>query len=236
MSAREAYGPKSSSSTVAGVCPRPLTVRRSKISASGLDHGVGDDRRDLRRRLGERRLGHLAAGRDDGVVAPRWRRSTRGRCSSRPGRAWPARWCTCRRRSPGSVPVQNGVPSQVIASRDGYGPHSSTLTVAASLPSPVTTTESVICAPGVVSCALIWVVIAGCAAHDRRLRDLRAGGLRPPAIVVALGDRLAVRVVAGHASACTGAVTYSPSPVACSVPVHTGASAQVIASRAGYGP
>ena len=27
MSAREAYGPKSSSSTVAGVCPSPLTVR-----------------------------------------------------------------------------------------------------------------------------------------------------------------------------------------------------------------
>ena len=61
----------------------------------------------------------------------------------------------------GNVPVQNGVPSQVIASRVGNGPHSSTLTVAASLPSPVTTTESVICAPGADSCALIWVVIAG---------------------------------------------------------------------------
>ena len=36
MSAREAYGPKSSSSTVAGVFPSPLTVSRSKISASGL--------------------------------------------------------------------------------------------------------------------------------------------------------------------------------------------------------
>ena len=35
MSAREAYGPKSSSSTVAGVCPRPLTVSLSKISAPG---------------------------------------------------------------------------------------------------------------------------------------------------------------------------------------------------------
>ena len=34
----------------------------------------------------------------------------------------------------------------------------------------------------------------------------------------------------------TGAVTYSPSPVASTVPVHTGVSAHVIASRAGYGP
>ena len=59
------------------------------------------------------------------------------------------------------MPVQNGVPSHVIASRVGKGPQSSTLTVAPSLPSPVTTTVSVIDAPGVVSCALIWVVIAG---------------------------------------------------------------------------
>ena len=49
----------------------------------------------------------------------------------------------------------------MIASRVGNGPHSSTLTVAASLPSPVTTAESVICAPGAVSCALTCVVIAG---------------------------------------------------------------------------
>ena len=34
----------------------------------------------------------------------------------------------------------------------------------------------------------------------------------------------------------TGAVTYSPSPVAVIVPVHTGASAHLIASRDGYGP
>ncbi len=61
----------------------------------------------------------------------------------------------------GNVPVQNGVPSQRIAARVGNGPHNSTLTVAASLPSPVTTAESVIAAPGAVSCALICVVIAG---------------------------------------------------------------------------
>ena len=105
----------------------------------------------------------------------------------------------------GNVPVQNGVPSQVIASRVGNGPHSSTLTVAASLPRPVTTTASVICAPGAVSCALIWVVIAGAPRTTVVSDDLRAGRLDRPRRV-ALRDRLAVRVVARRVSV-TGAVT-----------------------------
>ncbi len=53
------------------------------------------------------------------------------------------------------------MPSQRIAARVGNGPQSSTFTVAASLPSPVTTAVSVICAPGADCCALTCVVIAG---------------------------------------------------------------------------
>ena len=80
------------------------------------------------------------------------------------------------------MPVQNGVPSQVIASRDGYGPQSATLTVAESLPSPVTTTESVIWEPGVDSWALIWVVIDG-AARTIVVSDTSAQAVWTPAIV-----------------------------------------------------
>ena len=60
-----------------------------------------------------------------------------------------------------SVEVASGVPSQRIASRVGNGPHSSTFTVALSAPRPLTTTLSVIVAPGAVSSALTCVVICG---------------------------------------------------------------------------
>ena len=60
-----------------------------------------------------------------------------------------------------SVEVASGVPSQRIASRVGNGPHSSTFTVALSTPSPLTTTLSVIVAPGAVSSALTCVVTWG---------------------------------------------------------------------------
>ena len=82
----------------------------------------------------------------------------------------------------GKLPVQNGVPWHVIASRDGYGPQSSTLTVADSLPSPLTTTESVIWAPGVDSWALIWVVIVG-AARTIVVSATSAQAVCTPAIV-----------------------------------------------------
>ena len=97
----------------------------------------------------------------------------------------------------GNVPVQNGVPSQVIASRVGYGPQSATLTVAVSLPSPLTTTESVICAPGVDSCALIWVVIAG-APRTIVVSETSAQAVCTARDRLALRDRFPVRVVAGR--------------------------------------
>ena len=63
--------------------------------------------------------------------------------------------------SASNVPVQNGSPWHVMSAGDGYGPQSSTCTVAVSRPSPETTAVSVISLPGVDSWALIWVRIAG---------------------------------------------------------------------------
>lgn len=60
-----------------------------------------------------------------------------------------------------NVPRHSGSPWQVVASFDGYGPQSSATTVALSAPRPVMTTVSVTWAPGAVSWALIYVVIAG---------------------------------------------------------------------------
>ena len=60
-----------------------------------------------------------------------------------------------------SVEVAYGVPAQEISSVVANGPHSSTWTGALRAPSPVTTTLSVIDAPGAVYCALTWVVICG---------------------------------------------------------------------------
>ena len=105
-----------------------------------------------------------------GVVARRRQRDRRGGVRA-----------VARRRE--ACPSRTACPRSVIASRVGNGPHSSTLTVAASLPSPVTTAVSVICAPGAVSCALIWVVIARRAADRPSSPPPPRTRSRTPAIV-----------------------------------------------------
>ena len=69
MSARDAYGPNSATSTVAGVSPRPVDGQRVEDLVIRLDHGVRRDRGDLRRGAFAIVVSDdLAAGRDHGLV------------------------------------------------------------------------------------------------------------------------------------------------------------------------
>ena len=96
-----------------------------------------------------------------------------------------------------NVPFQAGFASQRIAARVGNGPWSSAVTVTRSTPSPVTTTLSVIVAPGRGALRAHLRRHAWSADGDRRLGDLAAGRLGRPH-EPGRRDRLAVRVVPGH--------------------------------------